>query len=153
MDHSKDELLMEEWDDGNTGENNIDGTVQYAMGFWFRYLTSFPKRLVRKPAWLQLARFSSNKETEDAKNIGDRTLAVFLSGQGNYHFATYNMRGPKLSTAQDIAYDSSLEGIWTFVYFGFDQFKQSAAAFVLFSEAEPRLERVLQDGLRHRPLD
>lgn len=75
------------------------------MAFWFRYLTTFPKRLVKKPPWLQLARFSSNKEVEDAKNLGDRTLAVFISGLGNYHFATYNMRGPKLSMAQDIAYD------------------------------------------------
>lgn len=52
MDHSKDELLSEEWDDGESGQTNIDGIVQYAMGFWFRYLTTYPVRLVKKPAWL-----------------------------------------------------------------------------------------------------
>jgi hypothetical protein len=50
MDHT--EELMEEWEDGDTPETNIDGITEYAFGFWFRYLTMFPKHILKKPDWL-----------------------------------------------------------------------------------------------------
>jgi hypothetical protein len=62
LDHSKEDLLHHELKDGDTSETNIDGIAQYAIAFWFKYLTTYPKRLLSKPAWLQLARFSSTPE-------------------------------------------------------------------------------------------
>jgi hypothetical protein len=103
LDHSKDSTLDHEWEDGDTPETNIDGIAEYAVGLWFRYLTTFPKRVVKKPLWQQLVRFSSNKPTEDAANVGDRTLAIYLSA-GGYHFTTYNLKGPRLSVSKDIPY-------------------------------------------------
>jgi hypothetical protein len=37
---------------------------------------------------------------------------------------------------------------------GFDQFKQTVASFVLFKDGgDGYLEKVFQDGIRHKPLD
>jgi hypothetical protein len=119
MDSAEEELLDEAWEDGDTPETNIDGLTEYAYGFWFRYLTTYPQRLVKKPQWLQLARFSSNEEVEDAKNMGDRTLAVFI-GAGFYHFTTYNLVGPKVNVFQNVPYDNHLEGVWSFIHYSFD---------------------------------
>jgi hypothetical protein len=119
LDHSNDNVLDHQWEDGDTPETNIDGIAEYAIGLWFRYLTTYPTRVVNKPLWQQLVRFSSNQNTEDAKNIGDRTLAIFLT-TGAYHFTTYNLKGPRLSLSKDITYTDQLEGVWTFLYFSFN---------------------------------
>lgn len=118
VDHDKEDLLVNEWEDGDTPETNIDGLMEYAYGFWFRYLTTYPTRMYQKPAWLQLARFATNKEVEDAKSVGDRTLAIFIA-KGYYHFTTYSLNGNKLSVGADVNYGDQLEGVWSFLYFGF----------------------------------
>ena len=42
--------------------NAIDGHSAYAIGFWSRYLTAIPKRVLDKPAWVSVARFTVNKD-------------------------------------------------------------------------------------------
>lgn len=39
---------------------------------------------------MMLARFTVTKDYQDMKELGDRTLAIFI-GKGFYHFTTYNM--------------------------------------------------------------
>jgi hypothetical protein len=45
----EEEAFVYEWEDGDTPETNIDGLSEYGLGFWFRYLTTFPVRLYSKP--------------------------------------------------------------------------------------------------------
>lgn len=56
------------------------------------------------------------------KNIGDRTLAVFV-GKGFYHFTTYNLNNNAVNNIQNIEYDYYLEGQWNFVYFSYSSSK------------------------------
>lgn len=67
----------------------IDGHSAYGLGLWARYLTAIPKRLLDKPAFLSVARFTINKDHQDYSKTGDRTLAVWI-GRGVYAFRTYN---------------------------------------------------------------
>lgn len=43
LDANQENAFTEEWEDGDTPETNIDGLSEYAYGFWFRYLTMYPK--------------------------------------------------------------------------------------------------------------
>jgi hypothetical protein len=51
LDHSEPDALIQKWEDGDTAETNIDGISEYAIGLWFRYLTTFPTRVFKKPNW------------------------------------------------------------------------------------------------------
>jgi hypothetical protein len=51
LDHKAEKAFEHEWEDGDTPETNIDGIAEYAIGMWFRYLSTYPKRVVRKAAW------------------------------------------------------------------------------------------------------
>jgi hypothetical protein len=98
--------------------NAVDGHSAYAIGFWSRYLTAIPKRVLDKPAWVSVARFTVNKDHQDMARVGDRTLALWL-GKGFYGFRTYNLANNSPTLAQDIKYDDKLEGAWNFIYFCF----------------------------------
>ena len=52
-------------------------------------MTAYPKRLLIKPSWLELVRFTIVKDNKDNTNLGDRALAIWI-GSGYYHFTTYN---------------------------------------------------------------
>ena len=52
-------------------------------------MTAYPKRLLIKPSWLELIRFTIVKDNKDNTNLGDRALAIWI-GSGYYHFTTYN---------------------------------------------------------------
>ena len=51
LDHNAEDALDNEWEDGDTPETNIDGICEYGVGLWFRYLTTYPKRVVKKSTW------------------------------------------------------------------------------------------------------
>jgi hypothetical protein len=43
---SADDALIEVWEDGDTAETNIDGISEYGYGFWFKYLSLHPDRVL-----------------------------------------------------------------------------------------------------------
>ncbi len=123
-----DEPHIDLFEDGSTPETNIDGINEYGYGFWFRYLTTRPKRLYsNKPAWMALARFTVNENNGDI-GIGDRTLAIFI-GKGFYHFTTYNLRGQIPNVYENVNYGDQLEGVWTFFYYSYGE--EIATAWVV----------------------
>ena len=103
------------------------------FGFWSRDLTAAPKRLLKKPSWMMLARFTVTKEYQDMKDLGDRTLAIFI-GKGFYHFTTYNMNNNAVNNIQNIDYGSALEGVWNFIYFSYSGSRLQATGFVKFAD-------------------
>lgn len=74
--------------------------------------------MVKKPAWLSLARLSINKPYADMSAVGDRTLAIWV-GRGYYHFTTYNLKNNVVNNIQNIDYELSLEGVWNFIYYSY----------------------------------
>jgi hypothetical protein len=85
---------------GGTTPAPVDKTVpedkmprdvsEYGYGFWFRFLTTYPERLLagKNAPWYFLARFTTNIPHSDI-GMGDRVLAIW-QGQGYYHFTTCN---------------------------------------------------------------
>ncbi len=63
---------------------------EYGYGFWMRFLTTYPKRLVsgKNAPWYFVARLTRNVELDDLQ-FGDRLLAIF-QGVNFYHFTTCN---------------------------------------------------------------
>jgi hypothetical protein len=51
---------------------------EYGYGFWMRFLTAYPKRLIsgKNAAWYFLSRLTYNEKYADA-GMGDRTLAIW----------------------------------------------------------------------------
>jgi hypothetical protein len=96
---------------------NLSNSIK-GYGFWCRYLTASQKRLVKKPAWMLLSRFTVNKEYSDMKDLGDRTLTIFI-GKGFYHFTTYNINNNAVNNIQNVDYGNNLEGAWNFIYFSY----------------------------------
>lgn len=107
----------------------FEGQTTYGYGFWCKYLTAIPKRLVKKPAWLSLVRLTTNKPYADMAALGDRDLAIWI-GRGFYHFTTYNLKTNVVNNIQNIDYDLSLEGVWNFIYFGYSGSRQQVTGFV-----------------------
>jgi len=90
---------------------------EYGYGFWLRFLTCYPERLIKgkNAPWYIVSRLTKNPGTGDI-GLGDRTLAIW-QGQGYYQFATFNVKGqPNL--VQNVEY-GDIEGVWTFVYFSY----------------------------------
>jgi hypothetical protein len=63
---------------------------EYGYGFWMRFLTTYPKRLLngKNAPWYFVARLTKNKPYDNIR-MGDRQLAIW-QGQGYYHFTTCN---------------------------------------------------------------
>jgi hypothetical protein len=51
---------------------------EYGFGFWYRFLTAFPKRLIpgKIAPWYFMARVTMNKDYQDIR-MGDRMLALW----------------------------------------------------------------------------
>lgn len=106
-------VLSEEFDSSKLPED----MVEYGYGFWLRFLTAYPKRMLvgKQAPWYIVSRMTKNKPYADV-GLGDRTLALW-QGQGYYHFTTYNINGqPNL--VNNINY-GDIEGVWTFIYFSY----------------------------------
>jgi hypothetical protein len=61
---AKEPVLLEVFTEG---KNKIDSVSEYAHGFWCRYLTAIPKRLVSQPSILQISRFTDKKAHRNNK--------------------------------------------------------------------------------------
>jgi hypothetical protein len=51
---------------------------EYGYGYWLRFLTTYPKRLVvgKQAPWYIVSRMTKNKDYADI-GLGDRTLAIW----------------------------------------------------------------------------
>jgi hypothetical protein len=51
---------------------------EYGYGFWYRFLTVYPKRLIpgKNAPWYFIARLTANKNYQDI-TMGDRLLAIW----------------------------------------------------------------------------
>lgn len=60
------------------GNDATVGLEEYGYGFWLRFLTTYPERLIqgKKAPWYFLARLT-NKEKYDDVTMGDRILAIW----------------------------------------------------------------------------
>lgn len=81
--------------------------------------------------------------------MGDRSLAIFM-GRGYYHFTTYNIGRGKLVESDNIEYGGDLEGVWSFIYFSFDQDVECATGLIRFPGG---VRRVSMNNIRHKPLN
>ena len=65
--------------------------ITYGYGFWARFLTAYPNRLLqgKNAPWYFMARLTWNKAYDNVR-MGDRTLAIW-QGAGFYHFTTCNV--------------------------------------------------------------
>jgi len=56
----------------------VDAAKEYGYGFWMRFLTTYPKRLIngKNGPWYFVARLTSNKPHDDV-GMGDRLLAIW----------------------------------------------------------------------------
>jgi hypothetical protein len=61
-----------------TGDQVPSDLSEYGFGFWFRFLTTYPERLLagKNAPWYFLARFTKNIPFGDI-NLGDRILAIW----------------------------------------------------------------------------
>ncbi|CAD8143475.1 unnamed protein product [Paramecium octaurelia] len=96
---------------------------EYAVGLWFRWIDDLK---VDEPNTFQLINLRSNKVKTAGKGVlGDRALEVHYTYGGgaksSVYFNTYTIKGnrakgqPYLSKTVE-----SVEFIWTYVYFGYD---------------------------------
>jgi len=92
----------------------LEDVEQYGYGFWCRFLTHYPKQLMKglQNDWSFMARLTKNEKFGDA-GLGDRTLALWL-GRGFYHFTTYD--GGNANKVHNINHPADIEGLWTFIY-------------------------------------
>ncbi|CAD8058815.1 unnamed protein product [Paramecium sonneborni] len=133
---------------------DVNGFTEYGYGLWTRWLTTIPLRIVEKAPFHQLIRLTSTEQYEDAVQLGNRVLAIWV-GKGYYHFTTYNKIGNKISISQNINYDDNLEGEWNYMYFSFTNKQQArAVGFVYFSEQSgTAISRVEFLNLEHVPIN
>ena len=63
---------------------------EYGYGFWLRFLTVYPKRLIagKNEAWYFVSRLTSMNPYDNIR-MNDRRLAIW-QGAGYYHFTTSN---------------------------------------------------------------
>ncbi len=56
----------------------VEAAREYGYGFWMRFLTTYPKRLIngKNGPWYFVARLTSNKPYDDI-GMGDRLLAIW----------------------------------------------------------------------------
>ena len=64
--------------------------TEYGYGFYARFLTAYPTRLLsgKDAAWYFIARLTKNSPNGNM-GMGDRVLAIW-QGAGYYHFTTNN---------------------------------------------------------------
>jgi hypothetical protein len=57
---------------------DLKDLVEYGYGFWARFLTAYPDRLLsgKNAAWYFIARLTVNKNFDNVR-MGDRTLAMW----------------------------------------------------------------------------
>jgi hypothetical protein len=118
LSHDDPDALVEEFGVAEGDGLSVENQGEYGYGFWCKYLTAIPKRILNKPAWIQLARLTINRDHKDMSKVGDRTLAIWI-GRGYYHFTTYNLNNNVVNNVQNVNYDYSLEGVWNFVYYSY----------------------------------
>ena len=58
---------------------------------WTRWSRVHPVDIANKADWYEVARFTTNKNHNDAKRYGDRALGLYI-GRGVYHFVTYDLK-------------------------------------------------------------
>lgn len=144
------EITLTEEFAGDDSPLKLDGHTDYGYGFWAKFRLAHPIRIIDKPAWQSIVRFTINQDHQDVKTVGDRTLANFL-GRGFYHFSTYNLNNNAVNVIQNINYENSLEGVWNFIYFSYSAAFQTATGMVKFGD-DGRYARVQMSGVRHAPL-
>ena len=82
-------------------EEEIEGTIEYSVGVWARWLTTYPKRILKKDGLYSsrkyliiiiiiiVFRLANRKNYKDFSDMGDRVFASWV-GKGNYIFSTYD---------------------------------------------------------------
>ena len=57
---------------------STDNLVEYGYGFWARFLTAFPTRLIngKNQPWYFVSRLTTNEEYDNVR-MGDRALAIW----------------------------------------------------------------------------
>ena len=74
----------------NIEEKKDADLTEYGYGFYARFLTAYPTRLLsgKDAAWYFVSRLTKNTPNGNA-GMGDRVLAIW-QGAGFYHFTTNN---------------------------------------------------------------
>ncbi|CAK87360.1 unnamed protein product (macronuclear) [Paramecium tetraurelia] len=125
----------------------FDQMQEYAFGMWTRYLTTIPQRQISKPALMQLARLSINKQTTDGVvKTGDRVLAAHIVFN-YYQISTYDLNTDAGIQQKFMKYNQ-LEGIWRYIYMGYSKDIETVACYTYDSAiAEMKMDKIL-----HKPL-
>ena len=99
----------------------IDSISEYSHGYWCRYLTTIPTRIITRPSSTPISRFSGTT----------RILGINII-QGSYQFQTYDTTTSNPSLQTSIKY-SELEGIWTYLYIGYKRSERTVICYVMKS--------------------
>ncbi|CAD8140693.1 unnamed protein product [Paramecium octaurelia] len=113
-----------------------DNLVEYGYGFWARFLTAYPVRLIygKNQPWYFVSRLTTNEEYDNVR-MGDRALAIW-QGQGFYHFTTCNKQNGAVNVIQNINYPNDIEGVWTYIYYSYSAEKKKAVAFIKYGSED-----------------
>jgi hypothetical protein len=77
-----DDVIESQWDKNDPALDkehpNLGDLVEYGYGFWLRFLTTYPKRLIsgKNAPWYFVARLTKHKEYDNVR-MGDRQLAIW----------------------------------------------------------------------------
>ncbi|CAK89738.1 unnamed protein product (macronuclear) [Paramecium tetraurelia] len=125
----------------------FDQMSEYAFGMWTRYLTTLPTRQLSKPALMQLARLSINKQiTDGVIKTGDRVLATHIVFN-YYQLSTYDLNTDTGIQQKFMKYNQ-LEGIWRYIYMGYSKDIETISCYTFDTTiTETKIDKIL-----HKPL-
>ena len=75
----------------HTFGEEVEGSQEYVVALWSRWLTTYPRRLPVKQLYHSLFRLSDRQGYQDASAPGDRVLSAFVA-RGSYLFSTYDQK-------------------------------------------------------------
>lgn len=114
-DDAIDAHFMEEFD--NSERYPIESISEYGFGFWSRFLSTIPARMLAKPRVMQIARL-----------LADRPILSLSVAFEHYLFDTYSVDADALQGR--VNYDE-LEGIWRYAYLSYSRVKSTAVCHIL----------------------
>lgn len=77
-----------------------------------------------------MSRLVQHPDHGNAKQLGDRTLAVFLN-INQYIFATYDFVTNRPNLMQAVRHQD-IEGVWTYIYFSYSESHRKAVGFIKY---------------------
>lgn len=110
---------------------------EYGYGFWLRFLTAYPSRLMegKNAPWYFVARLSSNFPIQNNR-VGDRLLAIW-QGTDYYHFTTCDEPKNQWNIIQNTNF-GDIEGVWTFIYYSYSVQQKRAVGFFVEGDKAPQ---------------